>query len=232
MELYQTLKLDYPSEDKIKRLLNAMEVRYYELPPDLGDVVRHPISDEWIPAIPKDMIQAGYYQYLLCKAETAILEKRMRLNVGKLISPEGKPDRGWYFVTINFDDNIVTDDVETLAFNTSVRKIYNTPIFSNVRFVCEKFRKEEGIHRHIHMLVDSSAPKSRVIQQVFQKVKKYCGSDRFIDVKNWTNANREVYEEYIRGNKQSSKMEYVEKDKAWRQQKKIVECDFEKCQVR
>lgn len=125
----------------------------------------------------------------------------------------------WFFVTIGFDDSIITP----IGVKDAIDKLDGIKGITVTHMVAEKHRRnpdgELYIHHHIHMLVDTDYPKSKVIQYVFQRVKKYVGSSNFIDVKN--DGDRERYEKYINGEKQTGKLDLVEKDRLWRLENNI-----------
>lgn len=120
----------------------------------------------------------------------------------------------WFFCTIGFDDKIITET----GIKDTIRKLDGIKGIEIAHLVAEKHRRNPAgelyIHHHIHMLVDTDYPKSKVIQYVFQRVKKYVGSSNFIDVKN--DGDRERYEKYINGDKTSEKLDLVEMDRKWR----------------
>lgn len=131
--------------------------------------------------------------------------------------------RSW-FVTIGLDDNQFNDNNEAIIINPLVKKIISTPGFDNVKFVVEKFRRNDQgniyIHRHIHLVFDCNMRKSKIIQFCFQKAKRYVAGQNFIDVKEDNGRSRD---KYISGDKTQSKLECVAKDRMWRKEKNIIE---------
>jgi len=120
----------------------------------------------------------------------------------------------WWFVTVGFDDKTITDS----RIKTCHESVIKMDGFIFNKWSIEKFRKNDDgriiIHHHIHYLVYSDYPKSKVVQYFFQKCKKYIASKNFIDVKN--DGEFERYEKYLDGHKTETKMECVEMDKQWR----------------
>lgn len=161
-----------------------------------------------------DFLKVAIYEEILIRREKRKLEKLIHGDSG---------NKHW-FVTIGFDDKQFKEDNEAMIINPLVKKICDTPGFENVKFVVEKFRKNEKgqiyIHRHVHFVFDSNYRKSKIIQFCFQKVKRYVVGPNFIDVKPDPNNERD---KYIRGEKIEAKLECVERDKVWRKEKKITE---------
>lgn len=151
-----------------------------------------------------------------------IAVRRERRKLEKLI--HGDTGSKSWFVTIGLDDKQFNDDNEASIINILVKKIKDTAGFENVNFVVEKYRRAVDnsiyIHRHIHFVFDSQIRKSKIIQFCFQKAKRYLANQSFVDVKPDPNRSRM---DYIRGNKPKIKLECVDKDRAWRKEKKIVE---------
>jgi len=141
--------------------------------------------------------------------ETDISNRRKELGIKKK----------WFFVTIGFDDSIITPT----GVKDAINKLDGIKGITVTHMVAEKHRRNPNgelyIHHHIHMLIDTDYPKSKVIQYVFQRVKKYVGSSNFVDVKN--DGDRERYEKYINGDKTSGKMDLVEMDRTWRLENNI-----------
>lgn len=198
--LARALELDMTKNMQVRTIL-------YENPSDL--------SRQEIDQLCIDLCRMDIYEEMQVRRERRKLEKLIFSN------ESGKS----YFVTIGLDDKQFNEDNEAFIINPLVKKIIETPGFDNLKFVVEKFRKnEEGsiyVHRHIHLLFDCKFPKSKVIQFCFQKAKKYVSSQNFIDVKLDVGRTRE---KYIGGQKTSYKLECVDLDRKWRENKKIIEC--------
>ena len=127
----------------------------------------------------------------------------------------GNEKKKWFFVTVGFDDKQVGVVNNMKSFLT---KFKLTPGIDIQSYVCEKFRKNDKaeiyVHHHIHFLIHTDFPKSKVIQFCFQKAKGFIGGKQFIDVKNDGEISR--YEKYIKGDKIESKKECCELDRIWR----------------
>lgn len=155
----------------------------------------------------------------------AIRVRREKRKLEKLIFGE-TGNRHW-FVTIGLDDSQFTEDNEAMLINPLVARIRSTPDIENVKFVVEKFRRTEDgksiyVHRHIHFVFDSNKRKSKVIEFCYRKAKKLVKGPNFVDVKPDPDRARD---KYIMGDKVKEKMECVEKDRIWRKEKKIIECE-------
>lgn len=124
-------------------------------------------------------------------------------------------NRKFYFMTIGFDDKTITVPL----IKESISKLKELKDIDLGDFVVEKFRKDDKgniyIHHHIHAIVYTDKPKSKVIQYVYQKLKKYISSSNFIDLKREQPV--ENYIKYIAGDKRDEKLECIEKDMEWRQ---------------
>lgn len=90
--------------------------------------------------------------------------------------------------------------------------------------VLEKYRRADDgniyIHHHIHILIRTDVPKSKIIQYCMEVMSKHIGKQRnFIDVKQPKDkiGSFEDKLRYIRGQKTAKKMECVELDKKWRE---------------
>lgn len=213
----------YDTVDKLATLASAMELdplyitravrqmRMLQVEKPFPD----PLSDKELDDLEIDFLRMAIYEEILVRREKRKLEK--------LIHGENSNIKS-YFVTIGLDDKQFKEDNEAMIINPMMKKLIDTPGFDNMKYVIEKYRKnEEGIiyeHRHIHMVFDSNLRKSKIIQYCFQKTKRYVQGVNFIDVKLDPGRARE---RYINGQKAESKIECVEKDRTWRQEKKIME---------
>lgn len=130
----------------------------------------------------------------------------------------------YLFITVNFDDssNITAKKMLDIA-----QKLCKLRYFVSGKYVLEKFREQEGIHHHIHFLVKTSTREkvSDICKAIYKPkyVKDYVKGIQFIDIKNPYAANAskraqayDVYDKYVSGDKQSSKLPYVAKDRKWR----------------
>ena len=84
-----------------------------------------------------------------------------------------------------------------------------------------EYHRSNGLHPHVHMVIKPSVPlsKSKVLEKLWavSGMKKVCLKKSFIDYKIAT----DVHANYILGEKQQSKMEYVLLDKIWRERNGI-----------
>lgn len=204
--LAQALELDCSSIDYVVHCVLDYRARH---PGNQGN-----LTDEEISAY-----QLGEYRERIWHEMQVRREKR---KLEKLIF--GQEGTKSYFVTIGLDDKQFKEDNEAMIINPLVKRIIDTPGFENIKFVVEKYRRNDQgdiyVHRHIHLLFDSNLRKSKVIQFCFQKAKRYVAGQNFIDVKQ---DNGRAREKYIRGEKTETKLECVEKDRSWRKEKKIIE---------
>lgn len=125
----------------------------------------------------------------------------------------------WIFVTLNFNDTEPITGQKMLYF---AQEICKKDWVENATFVLEKHRCQ-GVHHHVHLLIDLNIHqrKSKTIELIYKigGLKKYCAGKQYIDVKcakDALRAPRDVYENYVSGNKKEEKMFFVEKDRQWR----------------
>lgn len=169
-----------------------------------------------------ECIEKYYRIDLLRKAAMLPSQLEMQKDLSVVL---GDKNKKYFFVTIGFDDNIITPEM----INRAVKVLHEIPQIKINRFVVEKFRKsldgEIYKHHHIHMLVSTDCFKTKVIQYIFQKLssKKFSviAGKNFIDVKNTLSYDK--YDQYILGNKQDSKLELLSMDKEWRKTNNIIE---------
>lgn len=215
----------YDTIDKLQILAQAMELKCDDIDYIVNCMNDYKARNPHCPSNLTDLeiedFQIQQYRERIWHEMQVRREKR---KLEKLI--HGDTSDKFYFVTIGLDDNLFKEDNEAMIINPLVKKIIETPGFDNVKFVVEKFRKNEQgniyIHRHIHLVFDSNLRKSKIIQFCFQKAKRYVQSQNFIDVK--LDPGR-VRHKYIMGDKTELKMECVQMDRLWRKEKKIIECD-------
>lgn len=141
-----------------------------------------------------------------------------------LQKPTNTIEENWVFLTIGFNEQTITPAVQLkLSLSVLDLKYFR----EGSKMVLEKFRTN-GEHHHTHFLLYLSTPiyTSKLIQFVFQKVKNHCLKPEFIDVLGPINKKKlhqplATYEKYIMGDKQESKLPFIEKDKKWRAENKI-----------
>lgn len=164
-----------------------------------------------------DHVNALYNMELRnCLGQTTA-HKELEADIKKI---QGNKKKNIFLITVNFDDQTVTVPIMKEAH----QKFLQIQTHEYLGHVFEKHRRDEKtkqiyIHHHIHYVVMSDYPKTKVLQFVFQKLKKYVGGINFIDVSKHPTA--ETAMKYIDGNKEQSKMECVEKDRSWRLQNNI-----------
>jgi len=136
----------------------------------------------------------------------------------KLQMLESTPDGRW-FVTIGF--NHQTWNIQKCI--KCIEKILGMDWIIKAKANFELFR-ENGEHPHIHFLLETKEPKSRILDKLFRPkyVKDIVLARSFIDVKE----AQPFHDKYINLDKQTLKQEYVEKDKEWRKKHNIP--DYEK----
>lgn len=126
-----------------------------------------------------------------------------------------RTQKKWFFMTIGFDDKTIT----VQGIKDSIAKLNEIKDLDLDRYVVEKFRRNPSgeiyEHHHIHTLIYTDKPKSKVIQYVYQKLKKYVSAPNFIDLKREQPIDN--YIKYINGDKCDSKLECIEMDRKWRQ---------------
>lgn len=213
----------YDTVEKLQILAQAMEVDLSMIDYIVSAILeyrgRHPSDPSNLTDDEVKKYQIGEYRERLWHEMQVRREKRKLENL--IFGQTGTKS---YFVTIGLDDKQFKDDNEAMIINPLLKKIIDTPGFENIKFVVEKYRRNEQgdiyVHRHIHLLFDSNLRKSKVIQFCFQKAKKYVAGQNFIDVKLDIGRTRE---KYINGQKTQTKLECVEKDRSWRKEKKITE---------
>jgi len=122
------------------------------------------------------------------------------------------------FVTIGFNHqtwNIAScvKVIETITKHKFIKTIY--AVF--------EYHRENGLHPHVHMLITPSEPitKSKLIEKIWATagIKKVVLKKSFIDYK----IACDYHHNYILGEKQESKLQYVQQDKEWRFENGIPE---------
>lgn len=207
--------VSYDTLAKLQILASAMELEYTIINSafvTLSNGTRL-MTQEELEQVNMDLLKMEIFREIEVRREKRKLEK--------LIYGE---EQKFCFVTIGFDDNQFDVTNEAVLINPVINRILETPGFDNVKFVVEKFRRNENgeiyIHRHVHLLIDTPLRKAKVIQFIFQKCKKICASPNFVDVK--CGGDRVRFEKYIKGDKTDTKLECVAKDKEWREKNKII----------
>lgn len=127
------------------------------------------------------------------------------------------PDK--WFVTIGFNHQTWTKDKCIKA----IQKIMAMDWVVSAKAVFELHR-ENGEHPHVHFLLHTKEPKSKIIEKIFRPsyVQSVVYNKSFVDVK----PAEEHHMKYIMGDKCDAKQQYVELDRQWRAANNIP--DFEK----
>lgn len=126
------------------------------------------------------------------------------------------------FITIGFNH-------QTWNASSCVKVIETIISFDWIKSCTAKFEyfRENGEHPHCHFLIELSysISKSKVLEKIWatKGIKKVCLKKSFIDYK----IAADYHGDYVNGIKAANKMQYVEKDIAWRKINNIPEV-FEK----
>lgn len=123
-----------------------------------------------------------------------------------------------FFITITTDRDRATPD-KLLKFIYQLRD--KTKWIKNLSAVIENHR-ENGLILHTHMIIetdDTVKYGSKVKDKLWalKSLKELIGGSNYIDYVNYD----ERHEKYIRGEKQDSKLGFVEKDRIWREENHI-----------
>lgn len=163
-----------------------------------------------------------HYKLLLASIKRQAEERRIVMNDLHGVNPEAMK---WYFITIGYDDKIVTPHL----INKYCQRVIESNYLTEVRYVNERYRKDLSgniyIHHHTHILALSELAKSRIIDRVYSTVKTIVGNKSFIDVKGYKDKNvgtYQSYQKYINGDKTESKLECVRLDREWRIKENII----------
>lgn len=134
---------------------------------------------------------------------------RINKQVSKMVDEVSPVDNNFWFVTIGF--NHQTWSVSKCC--KAIEKIISMEWIISCKANFELHR-ENGEHPHIHFLLETKEPKSRILDKLFRPkyVKDLVLSKSFIDVK----PAQEHHRKYIELDKQTDKLEYVQKDREWR----------------
>jgi len=122
------------------------------------------------------------------------------------------------FITIGF--NHQTYDIKQCL--ACIQSVLDMSIFKNGEAVFE-FHRQNGFHPHCHFILEMHEPlrPSKVVEKIFavKNMKKIVLSKTFIDVK----PCEEYHIKYLNGDKQTDKLDCVEKDKVFRKNNNIPE---------
>jgi len=129
-------------------------------------------------------------------------------------------DVKWAFITIGWNDEVVTPSV----MRRYGQQIKELPYWDTIQLVHEKYRLD-GIHHHTHFLVFfRDNYKSSLINKLFalKGIKKFIYGKQSIDYRDKRgNTTLDTYRRYIVGDKTAEKLPCVEKDKIWRKENNL-----------
>lgn len=165
-----------------------------------------------------------WYKWLTADIMLAkTLVEGLKLTISEIVKGDPLQDN-WIFLTLNFNDTEYISAQKMLHF---AQEICKKEWVGSATYVIEKHRCQ-GIHHHIHLLIDLNIHqrKGKIIELVYKiaGLKKYCAGKQYIDVKcakDLDRAPREVYENYVRGDKKEEKMVHVLSDRKWRKENLI-----------
>lgn len=149
--------------------------------------------------------------YIDSKRISKQIEKEVLKSIGEVSN--------LWFVTIGFNHQTWTIPKCVKV----IEKILQMDWINAAKANFELFR-ENGEHPHVHFLINTSLPKSKILEKLFRPkyVTEIVLSKNFIDVK----PAETVHKKYIKMEKQESKMKYVDMDIQWRSKNNIP--DYEK----
>jgi len=146
---------------------------------------------------------------------TATISKEIDNAVTKLVPT---PDGRW-FVTIGFNHQTWSID----KCHKAILKILGMDWILKAKANFEMFR-ENGEHPHVHFLLETKEPKSRILDKLFRPnyIKELVLKKSFIDIK----PAEKYHDDYINLVKMEQKQKYIEMDVIWRLKNNIP--DYEK----
>lgn len=150
----------------------------------------------------------------VCLGETDVLNE-LEADIKRI---RGDKKRKWFLLTVNFDDKTITIP----GIKDAHSKIKEIKDIQFLAHSIEKHRRNDLgkiiHHHHIHYVIQTNYPKSKVIQFVHQKLKKYI-TRNYVDVS--CNGTIDTALKYVSGDKQDSKKELVQLDKEWRKKNSL-----------
>jgi len=154
----------------------------------------------------------------------SIYKKEYRKEIMSELKKEQLPKpKSYYFITINPKECSVLV-LDRIMYNIRKKK------WIKVKNYCYEQRgetdDERGIGKHIHMMIEKNRPRSRVLTEIHNTVKEYCGKEK-IDIVLVNSDSEERYINYMNGNKSAEKQNKVKQDKLWRSEwliRPIYEC--------
>lgn len=181
--------------------LDATNVTYY-------DVME---SCVYLPNCPDEQVRRYWEQDNLHLR--ALLEVK-----SEILQLTSKSDANKFFITITTDRERATPD-KLLKFIYQLRD--KTKWIKDLTAVIENHR-ENGLILHTHMIIetdDTVKYGSKVKDKLWalKSLKELIGGSNYIDYMKYD----ERHEKYIRGEKQESKLGFIEQDRIWREQNHI-----------
>jgi len=153
-----------------------------------------------------------------CKGElTRIRERKEKKRDEQLQLAEfmGTAGDKVYFITVNYPDTHTTFEwMEELAQNIKAKEFIKRMEWTH------EYYTAEGHHPHTHFVatLTKQLKPSKIAQFIYETkgVKKYCGGLNFVQIEKDTSRSWTDRMDYLKGEKQDSKLAFVEKDKLWR----------------
>lgn len=162
------------------------------------------------PRITQEMAQAMYLSDKVWFAQSSQIDKTLdKLVYEKVVTP----DNLW-FVTIGFNHQTWRIDKCCSAIERILDMNWVTRAKANF-----ELHRENGLHPHVHFIIETKEPKSRVLDKIFRPryIKDLVLARNHIDVKK----AMPHHMKYIELDKTEDKMPYVEQDIKWREDNNI-----------
>lgn len=174
---------------------------------------KHPEDEGYAERIVNPRLRLWYDMDLKEFLKETVAHKELANDIKKLKKGIGEKSK---FVTIGFNDKTVNIDQIKMAIK-KLNEMTSDKGFTVEKLVAEKFRKDDNkkiyVHHHIHLKLNTDLSRSKIIQFIYQKLKKLSvDAESFIDVKPFS----DFHTKYLNGEKVAEKMECVEMDKKWR----------------
>lgn len=218
----------FPYDDKIDYMKLVIE---YEKKFNSHEYKIYPPEEVWSVNRTKEKDNRLFYNMHCHNMWRAANQRTLaeEMKAYKAMATQSTQDFEWAFITLNLDDTSVT----TESMYRWGQKVWEKPFIGpGSKMVYEKHRKDEGIHHHIHMLLrfNKEMAPSRVIDEIWKTkgAKNVIRDKNFIDYigprkKGKPHQPYETYDKYVSGIKRAEKMPYVELDRVWRSENKILD---------
>lgn len=131
------------------------------------------------------------------------------VQIKELTTPSN--NEGLWFVTIGF--NHQTFDAKKVK--EFISNLFTLKFVDPESYGVFEYYRSNGEHPHIHICMKTDVKtKSQIAQQIFRSknANKYILNKNFIDVKRFES----YHADYLKGNKKTDKLDFVEQDKQWR----------------